>query len=222
MSVYRKGNQSREEIIYSSKNIFNESGIHITLSNLAQLLGTTLGRITHHFPNKDFLFIAIAREYENRLAEIRTRRTSEVLDFNVFINSVAVTMDLQYDFRCAIRYIVSSLGNQEEVKRHLVETYNNNRKSIYYVLKALADAGSLKDNILDEANYPVYLFKITNLMTTWVINLELYDTDKTYAEMKPVYIRGIMSSFIPYLTEKGLEELKKNKYFSTPNHFQIL
>jgi hypothetical protein len=45
MSAYIKGKQSREEIINSSRQIFNEYGIHLTLVNLADLMDSTLGRL---------------------------------------------------------------------------------------------------------------------------------------------------------------------------------
>jgi len=215
MSAYKKGNQSRDEIVNISREIFNNMGIHITLKNLAESMNSTMGKLTHHFPNKDFLFIAIAQDYEDKLAELRSKRNFNSFDFGAFITVAAEVMDLQYDYRCAVRYNISSLNTQSEVKTHLSETYQNSSKSIRNTINALVDAGSLNSKVLEDKTYEVFLFQITNLFTNWVINLELYDIGKTYTEMKPVYLKGIISIFLPFLTEKGFRELTDNIFYSS-------
>jgi hypothetical protein len=68
---------------------------------------------------------------------------------------------------------------------------------------------------MEEKTYEVFHFQLTNLFTNWVINLELYDIGKTYTEMKPVYLKGIISIFLPFLTEKGFRELTDNIFYSS-------
>lgn len=214
MASYSKGKKSREEIISSSKQIFNEYGIQITLAKLAELLDTTLGRITHHFKNKDLLFIAIAEQYENNLVELRKERNYTNLSIESFIKSASDVMDLQYEYRCAVRYIISSLNDGDEMKTHLQKTYSNNRESIRKTIEAIVQAGSVQSRILNEENYEVFLFQFTNLFTNWVINYELYDYDKQYVETKPIYLKGIVSIFLPYLTQKGADEINQNPIFN--------
>jgi AcrR family transcriptional regulator len=213
MSTYIKGKQSRGEIINSSRQIFNEHGIQITLAKLAELMDTTLGRLTHHFRNKDLLFIAIAKDYENKLMELRKKRNSNLISIDTFIVIASDVMDLQYDYRCAMRYIVSSLKNRDEMKIHLQETYANNRENIRNTIEAHVHAGSLQPRILNIDIYEVFLFQLTNLFTNWVINLELYDVNKPYSEVKPTYLKGIISIFLPFLTDKGKQELELNGIF---------
>lgn len=213
MSTYLKGEQSREEIINNSRQIFNEYGIQITLARLADLLDTTLGRLTHHFRNKDLLFIAIAQDYEGKLLELRKKRQNNQVSINTFINAASEVMDLQFEYRCAMRYIVSSLKNRDEMKIHLQETYANNRENIRQTVEAHIQAGSLQSRILNDDFYEVFLFQLTNLFTNWVVNLELYDADKTYTEVKPTYLKGIVSIFLPFLTDKGKQELEQNGIF---------
>jgi AcrR family transcriptional regulator len=213
MSSYNKGKRSREEIISSSRRIFNEYGIQITLARLAELMDTTLGRLTHHFRNKDLLFIAIALDYEEKLAELRSKRTSNQVSLDSLINAASTVMDLQYDYRCAMRYIVSSLKGIDEMKTHISQTYANSRLNIRALIEAHVQAGSLKSQILTEDTYDVFLFQFTNLFTNWVINLELYDNGKEYASLKPIYLKGIISVFLPFLTEKGKIEVETNGLF---------
>ena len=77
------------------------------------------------------------------------------------------------------------------------------------VFSSLVKQGSLSERLLHTDVFPVFLFKFVNLFTTWVISLEIYDSDKSYEEMKPIYLRGIFSCFVPFLTEQGNAEILK-------------
>ncbi len=214
MVAYSKGLLSRTEIINNSRMIFNEYGIRITLANLAEHLDITMGRLTYHFKNKDSLFIAIAKDYEEKLFELRKSRSFGEPDFNNFINTASKVMDLQYEYRCAMIYIVSSLQLKDDMRTHLHEAYTNNRDNIKKTVEHYVNTKIFKRKILDAHNYEVFLFQITTLFTNWIFNLSLYDFHKAYAEMKPIYMRGIFSVFLPYLTEKGSKELSDNGLFS--------
>ncbi len=215
MTGYNKGKQSRNEIINSAREIFNTYGIQITLAKLAELMNTTLGRLTHHFKNKDLLFIAIAQDYEMQLAELRKQKSHHQITMDTFVDRASAVMDLQYDYRCAVRYIVSSLMTRDEIKIHLQETYMNNRNNIKKLIEALVHVGMLQPRVLDDDIYEIFLFQLTNLFTNWVINLELYDVNKEYAEAKPVYLKGIVFIFLPFLTEQGKQELEDNGILKT-------
>jgi AcrR family transcriptional regulator len=213
MSAYLKGDRSKEEIIDKSRELFNEYGLQLTLAKLAELMGTTLGRITHHFKNKDLLFVAITQDYELRLNELRKNRPQGPASMDNFIKGSAHVMDLQYDFRCAMRYTVASFQHINEINSHVQTTYSSNRAFIKNTIQAYVDSGSLHPRILQDDIYEVFLFQLTNLFTNWVVNLELYDYDKTYHEVKPIYLKGIVSVFLPFLTEKGQQEVDVNGIF---------
>jgi AcrR family transcriptional regulator len=213
MSAYPKGERSREAIIERARDLFNEYGIHLTLVRLAEMMETTLGRMTHHFKNKDLLFIALARDYETKLGELRAKRPPGPSSMVTFIRSSSLVMDLQYDYRCAMRYIIGSLQHQPQMRSHFLDAYSNTHKTIRITIEALVKAGSLQPGILEDGIYEVFLFQFTNLFTHWVINLELYDIHRTYEDMKPIYLKGIMSIFLPFVTEKGKQELEESGIF---------
>lgn len=213
MSAYRKGERSRKEIIDKSRELFNEYGIHLTLAKLAELMDTTLGRVTYYFKNKDQLFVAIAEDYEKKLTELRQNRPSGPVSIDAFIKAASQVMDLQYDYRCAMRYSVASYQHQQEMKSHIHKSYSNNSEVIKNTIKAYIDSGSLQPKVLQDDIYSVFSFQLTNLFTNWVVNYELYDSYKPYDEMKPIYLKGIISTFLPFLTDKGKQELNENGIF---------
>jgi AcrR family transcriptional regulator len=203
MKKYTKGEHSRERIVNTAKELFNEHGIGMTLNALANAMEITLGMLTYHFPTKDSIFLAIAEEYEKQRTSLRIREYTGKFSIGAFYQIIGRAMDLQYEYRCAMRYIVSISNNRSELSNHTISRYKFNTQVIQQAVSLLVEEGELKSTILEEKNFKVFLFAFTNLTTSWLINLELYDRESTYEEMKSVYLQGIFSSFLPYCTEKG-------------------
>lgn len=209
MSGYKKGAVSRERIIKEAREIFNEFGITITLSVLAKKMGITIGRLTYHFPTKDSIFLAIAQDYEKKRASQRIREYTGKFNLIAFYQIVSRAMDLQFEYRCAMRYIASISKDQAELSNHTTESYKLSRELILQATQMFVANGELKHSILDDKNYNVYLFIFSSLLTSWLINLEIYDHSESYKNMKPIYLNGIFSTYIPYCTEQGLEVLRE-------------
>ncbi|MHC1775589.1 MAG: TetR/AcrR family transcriptional regulator [Lentimicrobium sp.] len=209
MRQYSKGLNSRERLITSSRDFFNQYGLSFTLNNLAKSLNITLGMVTYYFPTKDHLFVAIADDYELKLSELRSKSADESYNLAILYRAAERVMDLQYEYRCVMHYAASSSKNQSELFSHLSEKFRNNRNMILLSVKALVANGDLNEAILEEENYSIFLFCYTNLFTNWVINLEIYDIDKSYQIMKPIYLKGIFSAYLPYFTPKGFATLEK-------------
>ena len=213
MKNYTKGINSRERLINTARELFNEQGIGLTLNNLATKMDITLGMLTHHFPTKDSIFLAIAEEYEIKRALIRDRFYDGKFTLDMFYRIIEKGMDLQYDYRCAMRYIASISNNQSDLAKHTTERYKLNRQLIQKGVEILVSEGELKSTILDNNNFKVFLFAFSSLTTSWIINLEIYDYEETFDTIKPVYLNGIFSTFLPYCTEKGEDSLQKTGMF---------
>jgi len=207
-----KGLKAQEEILFQARTILNEEGFGITLADLAKRMGMTLGRITYHYPTKDLLFLSLARQYEEVLQKSRSTVIPQEYHFGSLVLRSSEAMDVQYDYRCVIRYIATSVRAQQQLFDHISGTFRKNRDRIREVIHLLVDGESLEAGILHPETFEVVLFQFTSLFTTWLINLEIYDTDVTYAEMKLVYLKGIFACFLPFLTPKGREEWEKAKW----------
>lgn len=190
-----------------ARQLLNDEGLGLTLMELARKLNTTLGRITYHFPTRDDLFIALAQRYEEVQKISRETGSPDAYGFHVFYKRASEAMDIQYEYRCVIRYLAASSRTQGKLFKHLIVTFNENREMIEQLFRKLVSVGSLDTRILDAGNFEVVFFQFTNLFTTWVINFEIYDTNRTYTEIKQIYLKGIFFCFKPYLTKKGEAEM---------------
>lgn len=209
ISKTNKGRKTKEEIIAQAKEVFNQKGISITLSELAGELGHGLSYITNHFRTKDHLFVAIAQAYEIQFQAILLRYDAQPgISLLKIAQIFSDIMDQQYAFRCAIIAIFASSSSQKVLYKQVAESYPNNKAGIRELTSTLVETGYLEPKILEEESHEVFNFQFVNLFMTWVVNLELYDQEKTFKQMKPIYLRGILQCFLPYLTPSGKQALE--------------
>jgi len=206
-----KGTETRRRIVREVSRLYNEEGLKLTLDQLARKLGLSKGRITNYFPKKEYLLLAIFQDYEQEANQLyqQYQNAESLLDFSGVLAYYSELMDLQYRYRFAIAYLgVHPIGDPE-LQQHLSERYRQNRAYLQERVAFQVRSGSLRKALLEPETFEVFCFQLYTLFTSWVVSLQLYYPDRGYEEMKPVFLRGIMQCFVPYLTEKGKTEWQR-------------
>jgi AcrR family transcriptional regulator len=212
MANYKKGIEMRQHIIREARMVFNEAGLHLTLDQLAGKLNLTKGRITNYFPTKDDLFVALSQDYDIRFRELMMKFSGvKKVNFEWLVSIYSAVMDLQYEYRSAIIFVATTNSIQKEMHHQITKSYKTNSKQVNQSVESLLNAGLVKPVILDPKVFEVFSFQYVNLFTTWVISLEIYHSSSSYKKMKPVYLKGILGCYYPYLTVKGRNQLNKIK-----------
>jgi AcrR family transcriptional regulator len=203
-----KGIRSRQEILDQARKFYNEEGIGLTIAELAKKLDTTQGKITYYFPTKEQLFLALVQEFESTRSQflLTYEMASEGLD-GAYAR-ISEVMDLQYNYRCVHRFLVSAPQYKGENYNIFIRISEELRDLVTTMITGFVNAGSIDKRALQPKYFNILFFKLATLFRSWVVSLELYDQDKSYEEVKPVYLLGIISTFHLYATEKGLNELK--------------
>jgi AcrR family transcriptional regulator len=207
MGKTKKGQKAKLDIVTQSRDVFNRRGIHMTLGELASELGLGVSFITNHFRTKDHLIVAIAEDFNARNREIELAfSANQELSLLRYARHFSVMMDNQYLHRCAIVAIFSFINAEKELFREIREYYPRSKDSVRLFVRSLVAAGYLEPSILQRKGYDIFAFQFVNLFMSWVVDHALFNVDKTYEDMKPIYLAGIMSSLYPYFTEKGRRE----------------
>jgi AcrR family transcriptional regulator len=208
MANYKKGIEMRQHIIREARKVYNEEGLQLTLDQLAGKLNLTKGRITNYFPTKDDLFVALSQDYDTRFQELMMKFGGEKkMSFEWLVTVFSAIMDLQYAYRSAIIFVAATNSSQKEMHHQITKSYKTNSKQVLPTIEGLLNAGLVKPTILEPKIFEVFFFQHMNLFTTWVISLEIYYSASSYKKMKPVYLKGILSSYFPYLTPKGHNQI---------------
>lgn len=208
MRKLTKGQLSRQKIIKESRDVFNNKGIQITIQELATELGEGVSYITNHYRTKDHLIVAIANDYEEKFYEFLKGLNEEFNSLGHLAQLISSVMDLQYEYRCAILAIVATSNSQKVLFKQVQESYQKNLSNFAGLVHLLVSNNILKKEALGKEELAVIRFQYVNLHTTWVVSLELYDHPVPYKKMKALYLKGILSSLLPYLTPKGAKQFK--------------
>jgi AcrR family transcriptional regulator len=215
MKKVPKGESTRITIMDNARDIFNNKGINLTLDNLATEMKITKGKITNHFPTKDKLFLAILADYEEKLAALvigmKEHYVSRTLSSLVTV--LSNIMDLQYQYRCCIVYLNVLSPAQSEIRDHIKSTLGRNLGAIKVRMMGFVEGKILDSAMLEPDMFDAFIFIYINQLTQWVVYFDMYDKEKGFEKMKPVYIKGIMYHvYGPYLTVKGRKELQQLKF----------
>ena len=208
---FAKGELTRKHILDTSRRIFTEKGLNITLDNLANELNIPKGRITNHFTTKDKLFLAILEDYEHALADLRVKLKDlyECKKLSDIVTIISEVMDLQFEYRCAILFLAVLSPAQEEFRVKTRESRKMNDQVIRHRMGNMVKNGLVEKRVLDEDQFQLFLFIYFNTLSQWVIYYDMYDWDKDYNKMKPIYIKSILEHvYGPYLTAKGRKQWK--------------
>lgn len=202
-----KGELTRKRIISSAKELFNKEEKLLGFDALAFAMNENRSLITNHFPKKELLILAIYQEYETELLELyEDQNPTDLKELIVLFNSL---LDIIYEYRFPLSYVLINPLKDESLIRHIDSTYKGNRERIFNRVESMVKSGFLKKTVLEPKKFDVLLFQYTNLAITWIISLKVYDKAIGYKKRKPVYIEGIMSCFKPYLTQKGEENFRE-------------
>jgi AcrR family transcriptional regulator len=207
-----KGELTRKLILDTARRIFNERGVNITLDNLAKELGIPKGRITNHFATKDKLFLAILEDYEQGLAGLRVKLKDlyECRKLSDIVTIISEVMDLQFEYRCAILFLAVLSPGQEEFRVKTGESRSLSDKVIRHRMGNMVKHGLVAERVLEESQFELFMFIYVNTLSQWVIYYDMYDFDRDFRKMKPIYIKSIVEHvYGPYLTSKGRKQWKE-------------
>jgi AcrR family transcriptional regulator len=203
-----KGEKTKESILNEARRVFNEDGIFLTLSAISKKIGITSGGITNHFPTKEHLFVGLAEQYESEIEEVISAQDINLFrDFEKIVNYFGTIMDIQFKHRSVILYFSAAHQSQTVLFSQVAKTWIQRQSRLEKLANAFVNEGLLEREILDPNEFPVFRFQYINLFTTWLVSYSLYDSDREYEEMKPIYLSGILRVFDKYLTEKGRAQM---------------
>jgi len=210
----KKGELSFLWIIENCIKVFNEIGLDITLNQLSKELSISRGRISHFFPTKEHLLVAISNEYEKEFGRIVSSfkfTTDENFLFEQ-LKLYSLLMDNQFRFRCVTIYAAGVSSSRSEMISQINSRFSGTKERFKALTEKLIEFGYLDSMVLHNSNFDVFRFKFITIFTSWIIHLEIYDKEKGYTEMKSVYLKAIASCFLDFATPKTKKLLDEIKY----------
>lgn len=197
--------ETRQKICEHAKKLFNEEGYkNVSLREIAEMSGTSIGNLTHHFPKKENLILAIQNDLHTQYADefFQEQRGDTVL-FNLnrsFKNAHINRENSRFYYKYLIELCNDSkaiLKNNQKFRNRLYDFYLR-------CFTQLGDDGLMRSD-LDGETYQTLAYTIVVLTTLWIQNNSPY-----YDEALPqIDLESALKKLVyPYYTELGREKLR--------------
>ncbi len=137
--------QRRREILDSARRCFAESGYDgATVARLEEATGKSRGAIFHHFGSKEGLFLALAEEDAERMAEVTAAAGL------VEVMRDVIAHPGRHGWLGTRLEIVRRLRTDGDFRAHWLEHQARLDEAVLARLQASADAGTLRDDVPPE------------------------------------------------------------------------
>ncbi len=192
---------TKEKIITASVELFNERGISpVTLRDIAEKIGISIGNLAYHFKNKDFIIEEIFRQME---AE-RQQRLSEVQLIPSFDNANRQTLAI---LNISLKYRFFFLDTLDILRAYpeIAKLYRTQVEDNIRYIRAILDYSVGTGNMVAEPFAHCYdrlSETVWSVIKFWLLK----EAVRGRQNLDPEDARATMWSLVsPYLTEKGLK-----------------
>ncbi len=199
----------QERILERALELFNERGIeYVGIRELARDLGIKGGNITHHFPTKDDLVLAIG----GQLREVNdaTIRLPEVPSLSGFLEMLRQTFRNHHRFRCLFLSLPKLLARDGPLASaaYVGGTEVDRRRVLEAYLERLARAGFLRPGLTGEERKRTVSF-LALVARGWIGDGQVSFPDATPAWRMDHYLHLVVDHLAVHATPRGGRELQR-------------
>lgn len=196
-----KTSNAKQKICEHAQRLFHEKGYdNVSLRDIAEAAGTTIGNLTYHYPQKENLITSIQENLHNLYTdELLMSDNNELLLTNM-LTSFAKAQKNKEENPFYFRNIIELCKNSETMfksnEAFRLRLYN------YYLscFVQLKECGWMRADITDQ-QYQTLAYLIVVMTTVWIQNASpYYDAALPHIEL----IEALHHIIVPYLTEQGL------------------
>jgi len=199
----------KEEILKIALSLFNERGIDgVTTREIAKEIKISLGNLTYYFPSKSDIVSALMQELgkavDDALAKHIETGKNGLTNYLYQVELIFKT-HFKYKFIMQKRYgeIVSSFPESQQFIRDFLKIRFDAWEQLN---KQLVKEKLAKKELIEESNAHSYILNILALY--WHQEFLIYFPELSDKQKVEKALAIFFQAYKPYLTKKGLDELK--------------
>ena len=199
----------RKDILITALKLFNEKGIDgVTTRDIAKTLKIGLGNLTYYFPSKTDIVFALTQELGNEVekALANHKDTSKSLLINYYYQvELIFKTHFKYIFIMHKRYgeILSSFSDAQKFYQDFLKIRFDEWEKLN---KLLVKEKLARKMLVDESQGLSYILNILALY--WHQEFLIYSPELSDKQKVEKALAIFFQAYKPYLTKKGLDELK--------------
>jgi AcrR family transcriptional regulator len=196
---------TREKILLTAKNLFNERGLDSTSAkNVAAEINISDGNLRYHFRTKEdlvyALYMQLVEAFDQQLSQY------EQISFSLaqVYQSLSYVYLKLYDYRFLMADFVAIMRRFPKIQQHYRELTQSRKQQFASLTETLIKEGIFKNDI-PSSQYAHMAEQLSLLSDAWIGHAEaLYEGDEK--QKLRHYLMLAFSLMVPYLTTKGMYE----------------
>lgn len=193
---------TRKEILDTAKQLFNERGYNdVSTRDIAGALGISKGNLTYYFKKKEDIIEAILAENPNTRMDQAPRTLAELNTFFEDIQKTVQENAFYFWHHTQLAQVSPAIQSMQS------DTLSKNMELLEQALLRLKEDGMIRS----EQYSGEYKRLLDTLLLSSIYWAPFCNLKKTSGEG---YAEQAWSIIYPFLTQQGLEELKKNDRLS--------
>lgn len=200
--------ETKERILQKALSLFNTYGSEsVTVRQIAKELDISHGNLCYHYPSTDDIVQAL---YMRLVAELDALilRGGRTVDVNLpaVIEMTRLTFEKLYEYRFILLDFVHIMRRIPTIKAHYRQLTVMRQLQFQYIVAELVKKGVFRPP-LTEMQYNHWIHSAILFGDFWLSSAEILYQGKEQDKVK-TYHNFFINLTIPYLTERGFEEIK--------------
>lgn len=192
---------TNNRIINEATKLFNEKGYkNVSLRNIAEAAGTTIGNLTYHFPKKEDLVSTIQLELYMDFLNINFDMEDGELLFKEMLDSFII-MDRNRDNNIFFYRNIVELCHESERIAENVKDFRYKIYAFYLTCFKKLQEDELMRSDISEEQFGILTYTMSNIIYIWRQDkTQYYDNNIPRIELN-IALKNLI---YPYLSEKGI------------------
>jgi AcrR family transcriptional regulator len=197
-------NETKHKILIKSLKLFNTTGIsNVSLRNIADEVGISVGNLQYHFKKREDIIEALYFQLVAKIDNVFVISTDDLL--KSFLNISIEIYKILYEYNFFLLDFVAITRRNQKIKSHYSELSKRREIESLKVIDVLIKNGLFREELLK--NEYRCLFKRIEVISNFWFSSILIQADVLSKESIQEYSILISQSIYPYLTDEG-----KNQY----------
>lgn len=199
---------TKERILAKAKELYNQQGTDsITVRHIASELTMSHGNLCYHFPNTDSIIQALYIDLVEELNGLFAGMTTTTSSLQVLYDTSLKGFELLYEYRFLMLDFVRIMRSIPAINQHFKQLMLARKLQMIQTFKDLEADGLIRSPLFSD-QYELLTEHLLTFGDFWIARAEIVYEGEENNRIKR-YHRVFLSSLIPILTERGLEEWER-------------
>lgn len=196
---------TKERILAKAKELYNQQGTDsITVRHIASELTMSHGNLCYHFPNTDSIIQALYIDLVEKLNGLFTGMETTSSSLQVLYDTSFKGFELLYEYRFLMLDFVRIMRSIPAINQHFKQLMLVRKLQMIQTFKDLETDGLIRSPLFPD-QYELLTEHLLTFGDFWIARAEIVYEGEVNNRIQH-YHRIFLSSLIPILTERGLEE----------------